>query len=118
MISVSGQDRASCSIYAQVLVARQALNCARGNDPVVLQMRAAAEQYVCHYVDGHVATTPDGLAWVRELPLQYAMSAAFVAMVYSDYLAAARETLSCGGRIYQPEQVGVLQRVYPFPLHC
>ncbi|GAQ78453.1 endo-1,4-beta-glucanase [Klebsormidium nitens] len=89
---------------AQVLVARQALNCARGNDPVVFQMKAAAEQYVCHYVDGHVATTPDGLAWVRELPLQYAMSAAFVAMVYSDYLAAAGGVLTCSGTIYQPEQ--------------
>jgi endoglucanase len=66
-----------------------------------------AEQYVCAYVNGGVQTTPDGLAWVRQwAPLQYSNNAAFVTAVYSDYLAEAGQSLTCGGKTFTPDQVG------------
>lgn len=70
------------------------------------QMRQMAEQFVCAYINGGVTSTPDGLAWVRQwAPLQYSNNAAFAAAVYSDYLAEAGQSLTCGGKTFTPDQV-------------
>jgi endoglucanase len=91
---------------AQILIARQVLSCGQSVNPLFVQMKASADFYVCQYVNGGVPRTPDGLAFVRAIPTQHAMNAAFATMVYSDYLTAAGATLTCGTNTYTPDQVG------------
>ena len=67
-------------------------------------------QFVCYYVNHQVPTTPDGLAFIRQYsPTQYSNNAAFLSIVYSDYLTAAGQKLTCYGNggmvLYSPEQV-------------
>jgi hypothetical protein len=73
-------------------------------------------QFVCFYVNGGVQTTPDGLAFIRQFsPTQYSNNAAFLAIVYSDYLAEAGASLTCGSTTYSPAQVTQLFKC--FALH-
>ncbi|GAQ78832.1 hypothetical protein KFL_000190495 [Klebsormidium nitens] len=68
-------------------------------------------QYVCYYVNRQVPTTPDGLAYIRDgSNMQYSNNAAFLSIVYSDYLSAAGQSLTCnnngGGTVtYSPAQI-------------
>ncbi|PRQ47429.1 putative cellulase [Rosa chinensis] len=77
-----------------------------------LQMyRKTAEVFLCGLIPDSPTAAPDrtdnGLIWVEEWNcLQHAMSSAFLAVLYSDYMVTSQtEMLYCDGKIYKPEDL-------------
>ncbi|KAL6227045.1 hypothetical protein ACLB2K_001004 [Fragaria x ananassa] len=81
--------------------------------------RKTAEVFMCGLIpDSPTATsdrTDNGLIWVEEWNcLQHALSSAFLAVLYSDYMVASQtEMLYCDGKIYNPvESFAISQADY------
>ncbi|GJP46487.1 hypothetical protein CLOM_g5768 [Closterium sp. NIES-68] len=100
---------------AQVLMAKVLLQGSSGGGAsnlssaaqmVVEGYRAMADAFACAYMPDNslhsIYVTPGGLVYVRSRNSQYASSAAFLLLLYSDYLASANQTLSCDGTKYTP----------------
>ncbi|CAI5496321.1 unnamed protein product [Closterium sp. Naga37s-1] len=107
---------------AQVLVAKVALqgsNSAAANlsvaaRAVVEGYRGMADAFACAYMPDNplhsVYITPGGLVYIRARNSQYATSAAFLLLLYSDYLASANRTLSCDGTQYSPADMAAFSK--------
>lgn len=74
------------------------------------QYRAKAEYYVCACLDKNNGTnvdrTPGGLLYVRQWNnMQYVSNAAFLLLVYSDYLAQSGRQLHCPDEVVTSEEM-------------
>lgn len=72
--------------------------------------RQTAEEVMCSLLpDSPIATsskTDSGLIWVTPWnSLQHAVGSAFLAVIFSDYMSASRETLNCYGNSYKPSDL-------------
>ncbi|CAI5461584.1 unnamed protein product, partial [Closterium sp. Yama58-4] len=103
--SVSTQVALQGSGAANLSVAAQA---------VVEGYRGMADAFACAYMPDNplhsIYVTPGGLVYVRARNSQYATSAAFLLLLYSDYLASANQTLSCDGTDYTPADMAAFSK--------
>ncbi|CAI5483781.1 unnamed protein product [Closterium sp. Yama58-4] len=107
-------------VGAQVLLAKVALqgsgaaNLSVAAQAVVEGYRGMADAFACAYMPDNplhsIYITPGGLVYIRARNSQYATSAAFLLLLYSDYLASANQTLSCDGTQYSPADMAAFSK--------
>ncbi|KAH7430878.1 hypothetical protein KP509_08G018500 [Ceratopteris richardii] len=98
----------------QVLLSRQQILTGQSGSGLtqtgLAKYRKTADELMCAYLPDSPTATKDrsdgGLIWVIQWnPIQHAVNAALLALIYSDYLFTSNTKLKCSGEVYSPEDL-------------
>ncbi|XWS65745.1 hypothetical protein CRYUN_Cryun05aG0139600 [Craigia yunnanensis] len=101
-------------VGAQVLAAKLVLEGNADNSERMAEFKMKAEEFICSCAqkgNNNVKKTPGGLLWFQPWNnLQYTTTAAFIAIVYSNYLSDAKASIECPAGALQPSDLVDLAR--------
>ncbi|XP_022155794.1 endoglucanase 13-like [Momordica charantia] len=98
----------------QILVAKLVLDGKVESSGLWSDFKSQGEQFICSCLqkgNSNVQTTPSGLLWFQPWNnLQYVSAAAFLATIYSDYLASKNAPIHCPAALLQPSDLIAFSR--------